>query len=318
MFIKANFETVVTSQQLRSKNIIGGSASVRLAQDIGLVKKINNENIITPNKGKIKCRVINNFDDHYIDEILHLSKSDFKELFNKKFVVKVDVLYKLNKNKVRSKILAYANLKQSKRFMAFYSISFPKSLSDEFIRQIHNTALTRIRKYRKNFSYIWVAERQKNGTLHFHMLTNQWLNIRVVNHIYAKAIQNVIKINNIENVKFEIKKYNGVDVKLVDSIQRLTKYLTKYLTKNNELFNGLCWNSDSSVSSLVTTLYLNDTEYKTIYNKLTLWQSFSKEISYFKEPLEFDIYIYGSHKPKLIFETLQEINNYIISTWHKH
>ena len=166
MFCKANFETVVTSDQLMTTKIIGGSSVIRLNEDIGLIKIKNVENVINENKGKVKCIVIKGFNDFYIDQILYLNKSEFKELSEKGFVKKVDIKYRLNKTKVRSKIMAYANLKRSKKFMAFYSISFPKGLSDEIIRTIHNTALTRVRKYRKSFSYIWVAERQKNGTLH--------------------------------------------------------------------------------------------------------------------------------------------------------
>lgn len=317
MFCKANFETIVTSEQLVTTKKIGGSSVIRLNEDLGLIKIKNVENVINENKGNVKCIVIKAFNDFYIDQILYLKKSEFKELSEMGFVKKIELKYRLNKSKVRSKMMAYANLKRSKKFMAFYSISFPKGLPDDIIRTIHNTALTRIRKFRKSFSYIWVCERQKKGTLHFHMLTNEWLNIRIINHIYAKAIKNAIAKIKCDSVSYDWIKYNGVDVKLVQNVLKLTKYLTKYLTKNNEEFNGLCWNCDSSISALVTTLYLNDDEFKQIAKKVILWKSFDKEISYFKEPLEFDIYTYGSHKPKLIFETLQEINNYIVATWYK-
>lgn len=317
MFCKANYETVVTSKQLKTEKLIGGSSCIRTNEDIGIIKIKNVENVISKNKGKVKCIVIKDFNDYYVGQVIYLINTDYKELLELGHVEKIVFKYKLNKTKVRGKIIAYANLKKSKKFMAFYSISFPKGLSDEIIRTIHNTALTRIRKYRKSFSYIWVAERQRNGTLHFHMLTNEYLNIRIINHIYKKAISNAIDKNKLTEINYDQTKYNGVDVKLVESILKLTKYLTKYLTKNNSEFDGLCWNCDSSISALVTTLYLNDDEFKSIYSKLALWKVFDKNTPYLKEPLEFFIYTYGSHRPKLIFETLQEINEHIISNWYK-
>lgn len=315
MFIKANFETVVVSPDTKTNKFFGGSSCIDVNPEIGIIKVKNVENKLNPNHGKVKCIVINEFNDHYIDEIIYLKKSIFEELKLKGYVIKFENLYSLNKSKVRSKMMAYSMQKRSLKFMAFYSISFPKGLPDDIIRKIHNTCLTRIRKVRKNFSYIWVAERQKNGTLHFHMLTNSWLNIRIINHIYAKAIDNQIKKDLKDFVNYDKSKYNGVDVKLVRDRKNLTKYLTKYLTKNNNKFNGLCWNCDSSTSALITSVYLNDHEFQKIANKVIYMKSFEKQYSIFKPALEFDIYIYGSHRPKLIFETIQEVNEYILKSW---
>ena len=45
---------------------------------------------------------------------------------------KIKTPYSLRKGKIRNKILNFFNLNASKKFCAFYSISFPKGFPDEF------------------------------------------------------------------------------------------------------------------------------------------------------------------------------------------
>ena len=93
--------------------------------------------------------------------------------------------YKLNKSKVRKKCNALGRLEKSKKFLAFYSISFPNGLTDETGYKIYNTWLTRCRRDSGLKTYLWIAERQKNGTIHFHLLTNNFMPIKKVNGFMA-------------------------------------------------------------------------------------------------------------------------------------
>lgn len=315
--IKCSLENVVVSDSLRVDKLIGGSASYILNSDLLPVKFIDSDNKSRVSRNRIKVVVLVDFDIYGTGEILSLLPSDYEIYSNLGYVRKVDQMYKLNKNKVRSKILAYSKLRKSQIFMAFYSISFPRGLSDEVIRRIHNTVLTRIRKLDKLFSYIWIAERQKNGTLHFHMLTNRYFNIRIINYMYARAIHNQIIKLSLNEFNYDYKKYNGVDVKMVSSIDSLSKYLTKYVTKNNELYDGLCWNCDSSVSALVTHIYLNDNEFKELSKKLIYVCSFNKSDVKNDVNIDFDIYNYGSYRPKIIFSNIPFINQYIVSDYYR-
>lgn len=166
-------------------------------------------------------------------------------------------LYQLNKAKVKKKVLAFAALKQSQKFLAFYTMTFPEGLPDRYIYTIHNIALTRIRKHIKNFNYLWVSEYQKNGTLHFHMITNNFMNVKVVNHYYKKAIQNCLAANPHLPVEFNPKLYNGVDVRRIFNVKGASCYITKYVTKNNETFERLPWNCSSSISRLFTGAHVH-------------------------------------------------------------
>lgn len=160
----------------------------------------------------------------------------------------------INKSKLKRKINAFFRLNQSKKFTAFYSISFPLHFPDDSAMIVLNNVLTSLRKNSLKFNYIWVAERQKNGTVHFHILLNRFLNIRVTNFLFAKAIQNEIKVSGIKNMNFNRYKYNGCDVKYVRNQGSLNSYMTKYVTKNDDKFLIRGWSSDQITSSLFTAI----------------------------------------------------------------
>ncbi|NDW09063.1 hypothetical protein [Dysgonomonas sp. 520] len=175
---------------------------------------------------------------------------------------------RLNKKLVREKCSAFFGLRQSRKFLAFYSISFPYGFPDDLCFKVFNTVLTRLREKAGFRSYLWVCERQKNGTLHFHMLTNSWVNVRRVNWYFAKAIETQIKkqglkLGGLEYInkkgeksltkEFDVNKYNGVDIRHVNNNKKaLNSYLTKYVSKNESVFYRSCWRCSHDISELFT------------------------------------------------------------------
>lgn len=177
--------------------------------------------------------------------------------------------YKLNKSKVKKRCFALSRLQKSKKFLAFYTITFPEGLSDAECYQLYNTWLTRCRKTSGLTTYLWVAERQKNLTVHFHMLTNDFMKIDVVNSYMVKALGNFKKKGNkkLENVDTAI--YNGIDVKKVGKKRKtLVGYLTKYITKNNIEFYRLPWHCSRNASKLFTSQNFRDKINERISRKL--------------------------------------------------
>ena len=120
--------------------------------------------------------------------------------------------YKLRKTKIRNKILNFFSLNASKKFCAFYSISFPIEITDVVGYQVFNTWLTRCRKELGLKSYLWVAERQKNATLHFHLITNNFMHIRKANEFMRQCLRTQFDNGNLNCKLKVIEKYNGVDV----------------------------------------------------------------------------------------------------------
>lgn len=170
------------------------------------------------------------------------------------YTPKFKKIHKVNKTRVREKSLAFSKLKMSKKFMAFYTISFPQRFSDKQGQRVLNNVLTRIRSISLPFNYLWVAERQKNGTIHFHILINRWLNVRVFNHLVARAIQTVLVKDKSLGISYIRSKYNGVDAKKVYKISHLQSYITKYITKSNATFDVRAWGTDRATSALFVSI----------------------------------------------------------------
>jgi len=180
---------------------------------------------------------------------------------------------KINKGKVSKKIYSLFNLRCSAKFIAFFSVSFPSQISDNTCFICWNYWLTCLRKKFNLENYIWVTERQKNGTLHYHMLTNNYMPVLQINRAMAIIINNQVDAGNCSWGNSCINRYNGVDVDSIYNSKRhkktgkilnksevrrwLSKYVTKYVTKNNEKFEHLCWHCSRSVSMLFTTVMYN-------------------------------------------------------------
>ena len=187
---------------------------------------------------------------------------------------KVKKLYGLRKTKIRNKILNFFNLNASKKFCAFYSISFPVEISDEIGYKCLNTWLTRCRKDLGLKSYLWVAERQKNGTLHFHLITHNYMPIRKANEFMRTALFTQFIKGNLNCKLKVIENYNGVDVdslynskrnkikgERLDKIaaqRKLSYYLTKYISKNNVKSERLPWHCSRDISALFISINYSD------------------------------------------------------------
>ncbi|MBN2747565.1 MAG: hypothetical protein JXR34_12630 [Bacteroidales bacterium] len=219
--------------------------------------------------------------------------------------------YKLNKSKIKKKCHAFARLGKSRNFLAFYSISFPQGLTDETAYKIFNTWLTRCRRNCGLKSYLWVAERQKNKTIHFHLLTNDFMPIKTVNGFMAAALMTEKKKGNEVLKEVETGKYNGVDVKRVGNNRKgLISYLAKYISKNEIEFFRLPWHCSRDVSRLFTSYVIDEDEEDKFFNAIP------KELEKYTEILEHDYFRATGFKfnpEDKVFEEIDDLNEMIYS-----
>lgn len=166
----------------------------------------------------------------------------------------------MNKPKVRAKIIAFSRASLGSLSMKFITVTFPAGLPDNLCMQALNTWLTKLRQLNEKFEYLWVAERQGNGTLHFHLFTKTFFNIRTINFNMAVTINNILFINKLHDIPFDYTKYNGIDVKVINKISQIVKYVTKYVTKVKELKFNRSWSCSRLVSRLFTHVALSHSD----------------------------------------------------------
>lgn len=183
--------------------------------------------------------------------------------------------YTLNRREVFRRAYAYATLRVSMKFLAFYSVTFPEGIADEVAVRIWNNVLTRWRQELGLRSYLWVAEKQQNGTRHYHLLTNDWMPISDTNGIVAAAIDGEVQRGNCEWGNSSLSLYNGVDVKRVSAaggksvggdrstqVKKVARYLSKYIGKGKSESRWRLWHCSRVVSALVVKAWVQDVDFE--------------------------------------------------------
>lgn len=183
-------------------------------------------------------------------------------------------LWKLNRKELFRRAYAYASLNESFRFLAFYSVSFPAGMEESVVCRVWNKILTRWRRDCGLKSYVWVAERQSNGTRHYHLLTNNWMRIQDCNKIAAVSIDGEVAKGTASWGNSSLSLYNGVDVKRVRArstgvsesvtssmVRQVTRYITKYISKSSNESAYRLWHCSRNVSALVVRASVEEADF---------------------------------------------------------
>jgi hypothetical protein len=178
--------------------------------------------------------------------------------------------YTIAKQIIRNRMRAMVNMMQQsidrmrKPKLYFFTISFLEGTNDDLCYKVFNTWLTELRQKNLLLSYLWVAERQKNGTIHYHLAIPHYLNAPKANRIMRQILMDQKNKGQLTDwPRQKLMKYNGVDIaknrdtgRPVNFAARqkqkaLAQYLTKYITKNNTEMSRLAWHCSRDWSALI-------------------------------------------------------------------
>lgn len=243
-------------------------------------------------------------------------------------------LYKIKKTLVRNRLLAYTNTKKGSKCLYFFTVTFPAGMPEPMGYRILNTWFTSLRKQKLLREYLWVAERQKNGTIHFHIAVPHFMKVQHVNGIMRKILLGyaIRKEIPFSPEKFGPKMYNGVDIagtppspgrpKEATNFAHkkksgsLANYLTKYVTKNNETFEHLAWHNSRGFSALFYSVALSRESFQItgLHNRLNWAKAFySKGISGTPADGLFVFVPWFGNAPPLFWDALKVVNNFFQS-----
>jgi hypothetical protein len=207
--------------------------------------------------------------------------------------------YGIAKQVIRNRMRAMINMLRScasrmrKPKLYFFTVTFLEGTPDSVCYQMLNTWLTELRqetKKRKQMlkSYLWVAERQKNGTIHFHIAIPHYMNAPKANRLMKNVILDLKNKNDSRLqhwTRAEIVKYNGVHITKNKQTKRpvnfaaggkdraLANYLTKYITKNDTTMENLAWHCSRDWSALIVGMTFTREEMA----RFTLGRHYEKE-----------------------------------------
>lgn len=99
--------------------------------------------------------------------------------------------------------------------------------------------------------YVWRAEKQKNGNIHFHILIDKWIPYLSIRKIWNRIT------DKLDYVKEFAKKHNhsnpnSTDVHNLKKVKNIYNYISKYCSKVNDsqAIQGRIWFASSSLSNI--------------------------------------------------------------------
>jgi hypothetical protein len=191
--------------------------------------------------------------------------------------------YYVNEKIISARVYSYVTAMKVPVLHAI-TISFPPMVTEDQAFQYRNTWLTVCKKYLHLREHLVVAERQQNGTTHFHLLIPQYFNVIKANRAMSVILRNECRKNKLPGYSvFQAKKYNGVDIAKDRKTKKVTNfgepkkrrnlvaYITKYLAKGKRPrageaeddtmgFKHLAWHNSRGFSAMFTGVNITELE----------------------------------------------------------
>jgi hypothetical protein len=226
--------------------------------------------------------------------------------------------YRVNKLEVRSRIMAMIRTKKGSKELYFWTITFPLNTPDDIAYQAFNTWLTSLRQKKHLRDYIWIAERQQNGTVHFHIAIPHRMSVVHANRMMRVTLTTFSKKGLINYSTHQCRRYNGVDICKNRKTRRVTNfaikkgsralanYLTKYVTKNESPFPHLAWHNSRGFSALFTAITFTVAEFIGYgFKEVILHRSIISNMFFSFYPWR------RGEPPEAVSKHLRDLNNYV-------
>jgi len=118
------------------------------------------------------------------------------------------------------------------------------------------------RRKTRGMSYVWRAERQKNGNLHFHICTDRYIYYKNIRDTWNRYLNHYHFISAFES-KHSHRDPNSTDVHSILKIDDLAGYLVKYMAKldpKEQKIDGRVWDCSNNIkkANYCTTMISSD------------------------------------------------------------
>lgn len=120
--------------------------------------------------------------------------------------------------------------------VVFVTLTLPSKqihTDNEIINRCLNSFLLEIKKYHNVSKYVWRAEKQKNGNIHFHILTDKFISYYEIRNRWNRIVNKLGYVDRFQE-KHGHRTPNSTDIHSTRKVKNLKSYLTKYMTKNEE------------------------------------------------------------------------------------
>jgi hypothetical protein len=184
--------------------------------------------------------------------------------------------------------------------LGFLTLTMPKQLTDLSAKECNSKLLQPMllwlkRKYGiKN--YIWKLEYQKNGTIHYHLTIDEFINMSNTRSKWNQILRNHGLLADYYE-KYRNYNPNSIDIHSVKKIDNIESYLIKYLSKSDQdkSSNSKIWDCSESLKKAKYFEIVPESKH---YYKLTELQQEGKVTQIVKD--SFHIYTFKNCRPSAI------------------
>jgi hypothetical protein len=152
---------------------------------------------------------------------------------NKRVRLAIDWLINISKDKSLSKKGVKTNFNYKLNFVTLTLSSKQKHSDNEIKAKMLNQFLTELRTKHKCENYIWRAEAQANGNIHFHIVTDVFISWRVLRTDWNRIQEKLGYISRFTEKTGKVDP-NSTDVHAIKKVKNLSNYLAKYCSKNSK------------------------------------------------------------------------------------
>lgn len=168
------------------------------------------------------------------------------------------------------------HFKTGKKFkfkVNFITLTLPaaqKDISDKDIKKYcFDNFVKRMKRKHKLHSYVWRAERQKNGNIHFHMITDCYIRYDYIRNDWNAVLQRYHFIDDFFAVHGH-RNPNSTDVHAIQNIKNLAAYMVKYMSKetpSGDQIIGKVWDCSQNLKTKMRCESILTDEQEEIWEK---------------------------------------------------
>lgn len=138
--------------------------------------------------------------------------------------------------------------------MVFVTLTLSSSCyhSDRVVKREVLKPFLRIMREKYNCeNYVWKAERQQNGNIHFHLIFDKYISKEALQQTWNNCQNNLGLIDEFEK-KFKYRNPPSTHIEIVSNSEQCDSYIAKYITKNDveNLIDGTVWSASTKIMSL--------------------------------------------------------------------
>jgi hypothetical protein len=189
------------------------------------------------------------------NSLKNLENNRHKNKLSNKSKLKIERSIKLLMYHAHEKIAYNYKTRSKFRFKINFitlTLPFEQLESDiDFKKHYLNQFLIEAKKKWKMLNYIWKAEKQSNGNIHIHIVSDvfiPWLELR---NTWNRILNKSTYINQFEK-KWSHRNPNSTDIHSVKENKKILEYMEKYIKKDlkGQTIEGNLWRCSTTLSNL--------------------------------------------------------------------